>query len=285
VSGFPITDELVTSDHRGRRSEFQYASMYWSRHSGAHEIHGLIRDHRNRAQGIRGLFGYPITDETPTQYGSRGAFNNFEHGAIHWSFRNGIESSTRCPHFAPCRAGPRFNGTCNPIATLDDLRRQANERLSATDRAIGELTTPLKRGEIIANRLDDEGMLRPQRRGQAGAITAVVDRWLWTGDVFLDQFPVEGKDLSAVSRPRYVRLEIRPENRYANHEVDRRAPSGCKFACIPLALHHPCWLWPKKLLRGADIPPGATLRFGGLILVDRGHDFLEVHPDTEFSVG
>jgi hypothetical protein len=193
VSGFPITDELVTSDHRGRRSEFQYASMYWSRHSGAHEIHG----HRNRAQGIRGLFGYPITDETPTQYGSRGAFNNFEHGAIHWSFRNGIESSTRCPHFAPCRAGPRFNGTCNPIATLDDLRRQANERLSATDRAIGELTTPLKRGEIIANRLDDEGMLRPQRRGQAGAITAVVDRWLWTGDVFLDQFPVEGR----ISRP------------------------------------------------------------------------------------
>ena len=63
--GYPTTDESGTPDGVGRFNHFQAGSIYWTPSTGAHEVHGLIRDYwaangweRNAA------LGYPITDES-----------------------------------------------------------------------------------------------------------------------------------------------------------------------------------------------------------------------------
>jgi hypothetical protein len=62
--GYPTTDETGTPDGVGRFNHFQAGSIYWTPSTGAHEVHGLIRDfwaahgwERNAA------LGYPISDE------------------------------------------------------------------------------------------------------------------------------------------------------------------------------------------------------------------------------
>lgn len=42
--GNPTTDELETPDRRGRYRHFQGGSIYWTLQTGAHEVHGAIRD-------------------------------------------------------------------------------------------------------------------------------------------------------------------------------------------------------------------------------------------------
>jgi hypothetical protein len=62
--GYPTTDETICPDRVGRFNHFQAGSIYWTSGTGAHEVHGLIRQkwaelgwERNAA------LGYPITDE------------------------------------------------------------------------------------------------------------------------------------------------------------------------------------------------------------------------------
>ena len=64
VLGYPVTDATLTPDRQGWFNHFQAGSIYWTGHTGAHEVHGLIRDfwaahgwERNPA------LGYPISDE------------------------------------------------------------------------------------------------------------------------------------------------------------------------------------------------------------------------------
>ena len=61
--GFPIADEAVTSDGRGRFSVFQLGSIYWHPDHGTHVVSGAIQAVwlAEGAQG--GRFGYPISDE------------------------------------------------------------------------------------------------------------------------------------------------------------------------------------------------------------------------------
>src|SRR5262245_55794350 len=42
--GYPLTDETATPDGSGRFNHFQRGSIYWTPQTGAHEIHGSIRD-------------------------------------------------------------------------------------------------------------------------------------------------------------------------------------------------------------------------------------------------
>src|SRR6266542_4870972 len=42
--GFPATDELGTPDGVGRFNHFPGGSIYWTPNTGAHEVHGAIRD-------------------------------------------------------------------------------------------------------------------------------------------------------------------------------------------------------------------------------------------------
>lgn len=80
--GYPITDELVASDEKGRYNEFEFGILYWSAKTGAHEIHGLIRKAFDKAGGIDKV-GYPTTDERATPDKS-GMYNHFENGSIYW---------------------------------------------------------------------------------------------------------------------------------------------------------------------------------------------------------
>jgi hypothetical protein len=82
--GYPVTDENVTPDGIGRYNHFQSGSIYWTPNTGAHEVHGLIREKWAALGWERSALGYPISDETDEVDGS-GRFNVFEHGTIHWN--------------------------------------------------------------------------------------------------------------------------------------------------------------------------------------------------------
>lgn len=82
--GFPLTDETPTPDGRGRFNHFQGGSIYWNPKTGAHEVHGAIRDKWASLGWEKSFLGYPITDELTTLNG-QGRFSDFEHGQIAWS--------------------------------------------------------------------------------------------------------------------------------------------------------------------------------------------------------
>jgi hypothetical protein len=77
--GYPILDELVTPDGVGRYSVFQGGSIYWSPSTGAHEVHGLIRNKWRDLGWEAGQLGYPTSDEYSVPEGRR---SDFQHGSI-----------------------------------------------------------------------------------------------------------------------------------------------------------------------------------------------------------
>ncbi len=82
--GYPTTDETATPDQYGRYNHFQWGSIYWTPKTGAHEIHGSIRD-KWSVLGWERYFGYPTTDESTTPDGI-GRYNHFDGGgSIYWT--------------------------------------------------------------------------------------------------------------------------------------------------------------------------------------------------------
>jgi hypothetical protein len=67
---------------------FVNADIYVSPSTGAHEVHGAIRDKFNTLGGAAGPLGLPLTDETVTPDGI-GRFNHFQGGSIYWTERTG----------------------------------------------------------------------------------------------------------------------------------------------------------------------------------------------------
>jgi hypothetical protein len=62
--GYPVIDESGTPDGIGRFNHFQAGSIYWTPATGAHEVHGLIRDYWSAHGWERNAaLGYPISDE------------------------------------------------------------------------------------------------------------------------------------------------------------------------------------------------------------------------------
>ena len=84
--GYPLTDETKTPDGRGRFNHFQGGSVYWTRKTGAYEVHGDIRRRWRSLAWERGGLGYPISDEENAPRGGR--ISRFEHGSIHWQKRD-----------------------------------------------------------------------------------------------------------------------------------------------------------------------------------------------------
>ena len=82
--GFPLTDETATPDGTGRFNHFTGGSIYWTPATGAHEVHGAIRDKWAALGWELGVAGYPLTDETATPDGT-GRFNHFTGGSIYWT--------------------------------------------------------------------------------------------------------------------------------------------------------------------------------------------------------
>jgi len=82
--GYPLTDETITPDGIGRYNHFQGGSVYWTPTTGAHEVHGAIRDRWSILGWERSFLGYPTSDELSTEDGT-GRYSEFQHGSIYWS--------------------------------------------------------------------------------------------------------------------------------------------------------------------------------------------------------
>lgn len=88
--GYPLIDETATPDGVGRFNHFQGGSIYWHPDTGAHEVHGAIRDKWEELGWERSALGYPTTDERPMPDGV-GRFSDFQGGSIHWHPDTGAE--------------------------------------------------------------------------------------------------------------------------------------------------------------------------------------------------
>lgn len=96
--GYPITDELPTSDKRGLYNHFRTlqlankpeASIFWSKKTGAHAVVGAIRDRWARLGWDGGKLGLPTSDEHESKF-ANGVFRSvdFEKGRIDWSAKTG----------------------------------------------------------------------------------------------------------------------------------------------------------------------------------------------------
>lgn len=82
--GYPLTDETPTPDGVGRFNHFEGGSIYWTPNTGAHEVHGAIRDLWSSMGWERSFLGYPLTNELATADGI-GRFSDFQGGQISWS--------------------------------------------------------------------------------------------------------------------------------------------------------------------------------------------------------
>ncbi len=89
ASGFlgqPTSTENPTPDGLGRYNHYQRGSIYWTQKTGAHEVHGDIRDLWARLGYERSPLGYPLTDETSI---AGGRFNRFQGGHVYWTRATG----------------------------------------------------------------------------------------------------------------------------------------------------------------------------------------------------
>jgi uncharacterized protein with LGFP repeats len=84
--GYPIGGETAVGDGVGRFSWFQGGIVFWSGGAGAWSVKGAIASTYLSLGGPFSRLGYPTSDETPTSYGARSAFQG---GYIDWSRTNG----------------------------------------------------------------------------------------------------------------------------------------------------------------------------------------------------
>ncbi|MCF2528768.1 arylsulfotransferase family protein [Yinghuangia soli] len=85
--GYPITNELPTAGNTGAYNHFQRGSVFWSPATGAHEVHGGIRDAWARVGWQGGRLGFPTSDEFAPSDGYRR--QDFQGGYVMWSAATG----------------------------------------------------------------------------------------------------------------------------------------------------------------------------------------------------
>jgi uncharacterized protein with LGFP repeats len=82
--GCPTNSETPTPTKFGAFNTFQNGAIYWSPATGAHELHGAIRDAWGASGWENGPLGFPTSDESPGRcLGVR--YNTFENGEIVWT--------------------------------------------------------------------------------------------------------------------------------------------------------------------------------------------------------
>lgn len=86
--GQPLAEELSTPDGSGQYSVFQGGHIYWTATTGAHEVHGAIRDKWAAMGWELSPYGYPTSDEQDHPDGGRVSY--FERGSIRWTNIKGI---------------------------------------------------------------------------------------------------------------------------------------------------------------------------------------------------
>lgn len=87
--GAPTTEETTCPDEVGHYRHFERGSIYWHPMTGAHEVHGAIREKWQSMGWERSLLGYPTTNESDAaRYGK---FNHFMGGSIYWTAETGAQ--------------------------------------------------------------------------------------------------------------------------------------------------------------------------------------------------
>ncbi|WP_432534868.1 SpoIID/LytB domain-containing protein [Kineococcus arenarius] len=89
VLGFPTTEEAALGVRGGAGQQFLGGSLYWSPATGAHEVHGAIRDRWAALGWERSWLGYPVSDERRL---AGGAYSLFEGGSVYWSPATGAHA-------------------------------------------------------------------------------------------------------------------------------------------------------------------------------------------------
>lgn len=82
--GYPTTSTHTTPDGLGHYTHFQGGSIYSTPETGAHEVHGAIRDKWQVLGWEKSFLGYPLTDEGTTP-DALGRFSHFQGGSIYWT--------------------------------------------------------------------------------------------------------------------------------------------------------------------------------------------------------
>ncbi|MBX3083124.1 MAG: hypothetical protein KF716_15945 [Anaerolineae bacterium] len=78
--GAPVSDELPSTF--GRMQHFTDGKMiYWSKTTGAHELHGIIAKTYREENGDASCLGLPVSDE---EANGSGRVSHFQHGRIDW---------------------------------------------------------------------------------------------------------------------------------------------------------------------------------------------------------
>jgi glucose/arabinose dehydrogenase len=80
----PISNVMAATDHIGYFQLFNGGVIYWTSHTGPHEIHGSIYEKWKDLGLERSPLGYPISDIDPTS-DKTGYYSVFENGAIYWT--------------------------------------------------------------------------------------------------------------------------------------------------------------------------------------------------------
>lgn len=88
--GAPLTDETGTPDGVGRFNHFAGGSIYWTPETGAHEVHGTIREKWANMGWETSRLHYPIRDEQGMSDG-RGRYSEFQGGTILWTPEGGTD--------------------------------------------------------------------------------------------------------------------------------------------------------------------------------------------------
>ncbi|MFB9376861.1 LGFP repeat-containing protein [Kineococcus gynurae] len=83
--GLPVTDEFGPLWRNGFGQHFEHASLYWSPATGAHRVHGAIRNTWAAQGWERGALGYPVGDEFLVD-GGRQARQDYQGGSLVYSF-------------------------------------------------------------------------------------------------------------------------------------------------------------------------------------------------------
>jgi len=127
--GFPATDEQAAGGS-GRVSRFTKGRIYWSRGTGAHEVHGAVLGKYLRKGGPGSFLGFPVIDERAGGVpGSR--LSRFTGGRILWSKATGAhEVHGAIERRFAARGGARVLG----LPTTDE-RRDGLVRYSRFQRA------------------------------------------------------------------------------------------------------------------------------------------------------
>lgn len=79
--GYPVTDELGCQDGRGRYNHFEGGSIYWTKETDAHAVHGPIRDKWASMGWQTSSVGYPTSEVYAIAGG--GIRQDFERGFLY----------------------------------------------------------------------------------------------------------------------------------------------------------------------------------------------------------